>query len=455
MDFEFTKEQLMFKKEVIRFAKKEIVPRVQEYDLNKTFDLESFRKLGDFGILGLHFPEEYGGGGADVVTTVVAGEALGEAGVDGGLTLAYGAHTFLCSDSIFRHGTDEQRQKYIPKLASGEWIGCMGLTEPDAGSDVASLQTLAEKKGDRYILNGNKMFITNGPIADVAGKMIILVDDEDRENEGDLTMAAEKATPEAINFMAKYGRGLICLSMTGEMCDKLELPLMVDNNTSQFGTGFTVSIEGSGKIKNIVPKHGGKELTVAADFNLDETRVGDSIAVNGACLTVVHLSGNSFQADVSPETLAKTTFQETRLSERVNLERALRLSDRLDGHLVSGHIDGTGTIKTYSRAGNAQIITINVSEELSGYMIEKGSVAVDGISLTINACSRDSFEVSIIPHTASITTLTQKKSGDNVNIETDMIGKYVKRFLIKNPENNRDTNPPSFGMEFLAKSGFL
>ncbi len=168
MDFEFTKEQLMFKKEVVRFAQKEIVPRVQEHDLKEAFDFESFRKLGEFGILGLHFPEEYGGEGADVLTTVLAGEALGEAGVDGGLTLAYGAHTFLCADTIFRHASEDLKRKYIPKLASGEWIGCMGLSEPEAGSDVASLTTSAEKKGDRYVLNGTKMWITNGPIADVA-----------------------------------------------------------------------------------------------------------------------------------------------------------------------------------------------------------------------------------------------------------------------------------------------
>jgi alkylation response protein AidB-like acyl-CoA dehydrogenase len=168
MDFEFTKEQLMFKKEVVRFAQKEIVPRVQEHDRKEAFDFESFRKLGEFGILGLHFPEEYGGEGADVVTTVLAGEALGEAGVDGGLTLSYGAHSFLCADTIFRHASEDLKRRYIPKLASGEWIGCMGLSEPDAGSDVASLTTTAEKKGDRYVLNGTKMWITNGPIADVA-----------------------------------------------------------------------------------------------------------------------------------------------------------------------------------------------------------------------------------------------------------------------------------------------
>lgn len=118
------------------FARKEIVPRVQEHDLKGQFDFESFRKMGDFGILGLHFPEALGGG-ADVVTTVLAGEALGEAGVDGGLTLAYGAHSFLCADTIFRHATEAVRKKYIPRLARSEWIGCMGFSEPDAGSDVA------------------------------------------------------------------------------------------------------------------------------------------------------------------------------------------------------------------------------------------------------------------------------------------------------------------------------
>ena len=128
MEFSFTPEQSLFKEQVIRFARKEIAPRSLEHDLRGEFDFQSFRKLGEFGILGLHFPEGLGGSGADVVTTVLAGEALGEAGVDGGLTLAYGAHTFLCADTIFSHGTDTQKERYIPKLASGEWIGCMGLT---------------------------------------------------------------------------------------------------------------------------------------------------------------------------------------------------------------------------------------------------------------------------------------------------------------------------------------
>jgi len=150
MDFGLTEEQLMFKEQVLKFARREIVPRVQEHDLQGKFDRESWKRLGEFGILGLHFPEELGGSGADVMTSVLAAEALGEAGVDGGLTLSYGAHTYLCADTIFSHGTDEQRRKYIPRLAAGEWIGCMGLTEPGAGSDVASLRTRAQRDGSHF-----------------------------------------------------------------------------------------------------------------------------------------------------------------------------------------------------------------------------------------------------------------------------------------------------------------
>ncbi len=168
MDFALTDEQIMFKKEVVRFARNELAPRAAEHELEARFDWEAWRKLGEFGILGLHFPEELGGSGADVMTSVLAGEALGEAGVDGGLTLAYGAHTFLCADTIFAGGSDEQRARYIPPLARGEKVGCMGLTEPDAGSDVASMRTTAVRDGDEWVLNGSKMFITNGSIADVA-----------------------------------------------------------------------------------------------------------------------------------------------------------------------------------------------------------------------------------------------------------------------------------------------
>ncbi len=193
MDFELTPEQLLFKEQVLKFAKKEIAPRVQEHDLREEFDWQSWKKLGEFGILGLHFPEEFGGGGADVMTSVLAAEALGEAGVDGGLTLSYGAHTYLCADTIFRHGTDEQRHAYIPKLASGEWVGCMGLTEPGAGSDVASIRTRAARSGDSWVLNGSKMFITNGAIADVA--VIYAKTDRSAGHAGISAFIVEKGTP--------------------------------------------------------------------------------------------------------------------------------------------------------------------------------------------------------------------------------------------------------------------
>lgn len=183
----------MFKKEVVNFARKEIAPRCMEHEQNDEFDFQSFRKMGKFGLLGLHFPEEYGGSEADVVTAVLAGEALGEAGVDGGLTLSLGAHTYLCADTIFRHGSEENRKRIIPELASGRWIGCMGLTEPDAGSDVASMKTTAEKKGDKYILNGSKIFITNGPIADVA--VVYAKTDPEQAHAGISAFIVEKGTP--------------------------------------------------------------------------------------------------------------------------------------------------------------------------------------------------------------------------------------------------------------------
>lgn len=202
---------------------------------------------------------------------------------------------------------------------------------------------------------------------------------------------------------------------------------------------------------------GGARFTVDVDFTLDGTKIGDSIAVNGACLTAVTISGKRFETDVSPETLARTTFGKARNGERVNVERALRLSDRLDGHLVSGHIDGVGVLKNRRTTGNAIIIAIGVPEPLTRYMIEKGSVAVDGVSLTINRLERDEFEVSIIPHTAALTTIGLKNVGDPVNIETDMIGKYIERLM--RPKGNQGGEERESGgaidREFLIKTGFL
>lgn len=216
---------------------------------------------------------------------------------------------------------------------------------------------------------------------------------------------------------------------------------------------FTGIIEGLGTITAIHPSGQGSRFSINSDFDLAGTRIGDSIAVNGACLTAVVLEGRRFTVDVSPETLQRSVLGKIKIGERVNLERALRLSDRLDGHLVSGHVDGIGILSQRKTLANAILITISVPEALSRYMIEKGSVAVDGTSLTINRCGNTAFEVSIIPHTAGLTTIGLKKVGDAVNIETDMIGKYIERF-VSHP-NRTDEKDSRIDMAFLAKSGFI
>jgi len=190
MEFGFTEEQQMFRDTVYRYAKNEIVDLCEDADLNAEFSFEVWKRLGAMGLLGLPFPEEYGGSGADVVTCCVASEALGHAGVDSGHTLALGAHTYLCTDTIYKQGTEEQKKKYIPKLASGEWIGCMGLTEPGSGSDSAALQTSAVKKGDRWVLNGTKTFITNAPVADVC--VVYATIDRKLKNAGITAFIVEK-----------------------------------------------------------------------------------------------------------------------------------------------------------------------------------------------------------------------------------------------------------------------
>jgi len=220
---------------------------------------------------------------------------------------------------------------------------------------------------------------------------------------------------------------------------------------------FTGIIEGLGTVAKLRSSGRGKHLVVTTDFELSGMKVGDSIAVNGACLTAVMLSANRFEADLSPETLSRTTLNKVKPGERVNLERALRISDRLDGHLVSGHIDGIGTLSGREGADNAIIITIAVSEALLRYVIPKGSVAVDGISLTVNDCSHDRFSVSIIPYTSKLTTLRFKKKGDVVNIEADMIGKYVERF-VQRTDGGHKKDPgkkAAVDRELLLKSGFL
>jgi riboflavin synthase len=220
---------------------------------------------------------------------------------------------------------------------------------------------------------------------------------------------------------------------------------------------FTGIIESFGTIKRIESQGEGKILHIGCDLDVSKSKIGDSIAVNGACLTAVSIEKNAFKVDMAPETVERTTFKHLTSGSRVNIERALRLSDRIDGHLVSGHIDGTGIISSITRKSNAVIIKIDVPQKIAADMIEKGSIAIEGISLTVNKCSDKDFEVSIIPHTADITTIGLKRVGDEVNLETDMIGKYVKRILMGSISKN-DALPKGkadISMGLLARNGFL
>jgi alkylation response protein AidB-like acyl-CoA dehydrogenase len=238
MDFSFTPEQLAFREQVLKFSAKEIAPLAEEMDLKAEWSWEAWRKMGDFGLLGLHYPEEYGGAGADVVTTCVAGEALGEGGADSGLMLAYGAHSFLCGDTILRHGTPEQKKKYLPGIASGKLVGAMGLTEPGAGSDAAAIATRADRVGDKWRLNGTKMFITNGPIADVV--VVFAVTNKEAGPMGISGFIVEKDTP---GF--RVGKVLhkmnVRASQTSELIfDNAEVP--AENLLGQEGMGFVVAL---------------------------------------------------------------------------------------------------------------------------------------------------------------------------------------------------------------------
>lgn len=220
---------------------------------------------------------------------------------------------------------------------------------------------------------------------------------------------------------------------------------------------FTGIIEGLGTIAGLRGTAQGRRITVNADFDLSDSGVGDSIAVSGACLTAVTVSGRRFEADLSPETLSRSTFGTARVGQRVNLERALRLSDRLDGHLVAGHIDATGAIRSVEKTGNAWYIAVEAPAALMRYVIEKGSVALDGISLTVNACLDFGFSVTVIPHTAAVTTVGVSQPGDRVNLEVDLIGKYVERFVTAAATSGDRGSDDDSALDrgFLARHGFL
>lgn len=215
---------------------------------------------------------------------------------------------------------------------------------------------------------------------------------------------------------------------------------------------FTGIIEEVGKVKSIHGSGNAYQLAIACHEVLEGTKIGDSIAVNGVCLTVTKLFSDGYEADVMPETLHRTAFQHLRPNSPVNLERAMAADGRFGGHIVSGHIDGVGTIREIRPDENAVWYAIETQESLLHYIVEKGSIAIDGISLTVAKVSESDFSVSIIPHTRANTSLAGKKAGDLVNLECDIIGKYVDKLLHGAEEKKQQSG---IDEAFLMQHGFL
>ena len=210
---------------------------------------------------------------------------------------------------------------------------------------------------------------------------------------------------------------------------------------------FTGIIEEMGSVKTLRRNAGGARLSISASVVLDHTSLGDSICVNGVCLTVVEMSANDFSADIAVETLKVTNLGDLKIGAKVNLERALQLSARIGGHLVSGHVDAVGRIREKREEGNGWRIAIDAPDAALKYIILKGSITVDGISLTVADLDKSGFSIAMIPHTAKLTTLGFKSAGDSVNLETDLIGKYVERLLSGRLQ-------AGVSLDMLKKTGF-
>jgi len=209
---------------------------------------------------------------------------------------------------------------------------------------------------------------------------------------------------------------------------------------------FSGIVEDVGAVVAMNPAGGGALLRVATAIPLSEVRTGDSIAVSGACLTVTRKEEREVTCDVSAETLSRTTFHRLRPGSRVNLERSLTLSGRLDGHLVYGHVDGTGTVREIRSTGESRVFHIQADPSIMKFVVYKGAVAVEGVSLTVSSVRTDGFDVALIPLTLGRTTFGILRPGDPVNVETDIIGKYVLRFL----ERQED----GVSLDFLKKHGY-
>ncbi|HTL60520.1 MAG TPA: riboflavin synthase [Nitrospira sp.] len=216
---------------------------------------------------------------------------------------------------------------------------------------------------------------------------------------------------------------------------------------------FTGIVEEMGAITAVEPTLGGLRLTILASTVLGDLQIGDSISINGACLTVVTKSDRSFTVDVSAETLSVTTLGRLTGGAPVNLERAMKLNERIGGHLVAGHVDAVGRIRSRQQDGNAIVFVIEAPSHVLRYCVHKGSVTVDGISLTINEVTDHSFSVAVIPHTAAVTTFGYKQVDDAVNLESDLIGKFVERLLQQRSQSPKPA--PVIDKDYLKKHGLL
>ena len=215
---------------------------------------------------------------------------------------------------------------------------------------------------------------------------------------------------------------------------------------------FTGIVEEVGIVDSIKIQGKSGSITIKADKVLENTKLGDSIAVNGICLTVTNIYSDRFTADIMAETVRRSGMSAVNAKDKVNLERAMALNGRFGGHIVSGHIDGTGKIIDYKREENAVWVTISASEEILNLIVEKGSICIDGISLTVAEVTDDYFNVSVIPHTAENTTLLNKKIGNIVNLENDIVGKYIQKFM---KQSEKDSSKKSnLTMEMLVDMGY-
>ncbi|HIE29264.1 TPA: riboflavin synthase [Candidatus Poribacteria bacterium] len=211
---------------------------------------------------------------------------------------------------------------------------------------------------------------------------------------------------------------------------------------------FTGIVEEMGTIVQITRRANSGQMVIEAKKVLEDCIIGDSIAISGACLTVIEVDANSFVADVSPETLRRTNLSELKQGDKVNLERSLRLQDRLGGHLVLGHVDEVGIISRLQSEDSATLMRVTVSSEAMRYIVFKGSVCVDGVSLTVANLSANAFEVSLIPYTKRVTTMGLKRVNDKVNIEVDILARYIERLL------SQGSKPERIDMAFLSEHGF-